>query len=264
MLHPIRPRSTSRHGRSPEGTLTLDEKLGEAQAAVGEMAQPGSARADNLQRQFQDARGLNQLASAEVRMPKIVPGWLRKTVTALGRCPDIIRVTMSGLQTGTDIAAIWVNRWGEFKHESTQFLFAQFRKTIKAGERTADILEGKESIERQPETDDATGAVRADRKRDELQASVRRSLRELEKIDTLERQVLVLGGEGDAHRQAEKLRAEYQEKLLAAMRELADIARYLALHRHYAVGGPDAAETSNAVVDRTLGRAGRGLAQKVS
>ena len=23
MLHPIRPRSTSRHGRSPEGTLTL-------------------------------------------------------------------------------------------------------------------------------------------------------------------------------------------------------------------------------------------------
>lgn len=74
----------------------LDGKLGEALVAVGEMAQPGSARADDLQRQFQDARGLNQLASAEVRMPKVVPGWLRKTVAALGRCPDILRRSMSG------------------------------------------------------------------------------------------------------------------------------------------------------------------------
>lgn len=244
----------------------LEAKLGQAQATINEIAQPGSVGADDLQRQFQDARGLSQLASAEARMPRVVPGWLRKTVVALKRFPDIIRRTMSGLRTGADIAEVWVNRWQEFKHEGIQFLFEQFRKTTKAGERTAEILEaganGSPSSEPETDTDEATAVVNAIRRREQLQRSVRQSLEELEYNEKLLHQpVLELDA---AYDHAVKQRAEHQDKLMAGMKELAHIDRYLSMHRQYTLAADSNADQGFAtIVDPTLGVVGGGLTQRV-
>src|SRR5215475_4651806 len=66
-------------GRVDEATTRaaqLDETLAAASGAVDEMADPASRKADDLKRQLKDARGLNQLASAEMRMPRVIVGWL--------------------------------------------------------------------------------------------------------------------------------------------------------------------------------------------
>jgi hypothetical protein len=224
----------------------LDVGLGNAQRTVKEVAQPGSTQADNLQRQLQDARGLTQLTSAEVRMPRVVPGWLRSTVDALKSYPDLIRRTMSGLQTGADIAEVWVDRWHEFKHDGFKFLFNQFRKTTKAGERTADMLDRQQKgiaaprtpPEPEPESDDDAGAARAVKRRDQVQADVRQCVKTLEEAEDfiklhsqINNDLAPLGPPPPSIAHAQKLRSVHQVKLIEGLSELGRIDRYLTMNR---------------------------------
>jgi hypothetical protein len=225
----------------------LDERLEDAQNTISEIAQPGSGRADDLKRQFQDARGLTKLTSAEVRMPKVMPGWLRKTVTALKRSPDIIRKTMAGMRTGIDIADVWSDRWHEFQHEGVKFVLDQLRKTTKAGERMADLLDGKGAAT--PASEDVTAPMRALARKKELQGHVAGALVGLGTIDAMPQ-----------GRDKERLRESSEKGLLDLLKELAQIDRYLSAHRQFAI--PDA-EISSTVVDPTLGRAGGGQTQQV-
>jgi hypothetical protein len=255
----------------------LDAGLGEAQKTVGEVSQPGSTQADDLQRQLQDARGLSQLTSAEVRMPRVVPGWLRTTVGALKNYPDLIRRTASGLQLGADVAEVWIDRWHEFKHEGIKFLIDQFRKATKAGERTADILERQQrggvatppkSSDPEPEIDEDRGVARAIRRREQIQTEVRRSVGELEKVEEYIRLHIQINDPGAtgtnptvAH--AERLRGEHQVKLVSGLSELARIDRYLTMHRQFAVAAGDGISPTSAVTEPTLGVAGSGYSQRI-
>jgi len=257
----------------------LDVGLGDAQETVKEVAQPDSTQVDNLQRQLQDARGLTQLTSAEVRMPRVVPGWLRSTVDALKSYPDLIRRSMTGLQVGADVAEVWVDRWHEFKHESVRFLFEQFRKATKAGERTADILDRQQKgnapppkpTEPEPEVDDDVGAARAVRRRDQVQGDVRQCVKALEEAEEF---IKLHGRINDdqtppgptppsiAH--AQKLRREHQAKLIEGLNELGRIDRYLTMNRQFAVAAGDGISPPiSAVAEPTLGVAGQGYAQRI-
>ena len=257
----------------------LDVGLGVAQETVKEVAQPGSTQADNLQRQLQDARGLTQLTSAEVRMPRVVPGWLRSTVDALKSYPDLIRSSMTGLQVGADVAEVWIDRWHEFKHESFKFLFEQFRKTTKAGERTADILDRQQEANApppkptEPEIDDDVGAARAVRRRDQVQADVRQCVKALEEAEDFIRlhsrindDLASLGPPPPpsvAH--AQRLRSEHQAKLIEGLRELGRIDRYLTMNRQFAVAAGDGISPPvSAATEPTLGVGGQGgYAQRI-
>lgn len=92
--------------------VKIDENL----AIFAPMAQPGSANADNFQRQMRDARGLLSLARIEVRMPNFVPRWYRKTVDAISDYPKILDVTATAMERGTDIAEPLIDGWHHFKH----------------------------------------------------------------------------------------------------------------------------------------------------
>lgn len=257
----------------------LDVGLGAAQQTVKEVAQPGSTQADNLRRQLQDARGLTQLTSAEVRMPRVVPGWLRSTVDALKSYPDLIRRSMTGLKVGADVAEIWIDRWHDFKHESFKFLFEQFRKTTKAGERTADILDGQQNgnalppipTEPEPEIDDDVGAARAVRRRDQAQADVRQCVKALEEAEDFIRlhsrindDLAPLGPPPPSIAHAQKLRSEHQAKLIEGLGELGRIDRYLTMNRQFAVAAGDGISPPvSAATEPTLGVVGQGYAQRI-
>jgi hypothetical protein len=257
----------------------LDVGLGDAQKAVQEVAQPGSTQVDNLQRQLQDARGLTQLTSAEVRMPRVVPGWLRGTVDALKSYPDLIRRSMTGLQVGADVAELWVERWHEFKHESVKFLFEQFRKTTKAGERTADILDRQQKgsappakpTEQEPEIDDDVGASRAVKRRDQVQGDVRQCVKALEEAEEfiklhsrINTDLTPTGPTPPSIAHAEKLRSANQAKLIEGLNELGRIDRYLTMNRQFAVAAGDGiSPPMSAVAEPTLGVAGQGYAQRI-
>ena len=253
----------------------LDAGIGAAQKTLEEVSQPGSAQADRLQRQLQDARGLSQLTSAEVRMPRVVASWLRSTVSALKNYPEIIRRTASGLQLGADVAEVWFERWHEFTHDGVKFLFEQFRKTTKAGERTADMLErqqrGPSAPPQQPpepEPDEEMGVAQsAVRRRDQLQTEVGQSVDDLEKAEEFIRLHTQMSdlrplGTSPSIAHAEKLRSEQQTKLLNGLSELARIDRYLTMHRQFAAAGDGIAQTSS-VPEPTLGVAGSGYTQRI-
>ena len=255
----------------------LDNGLGVAQKTIKEVAQPGSTQADTLQRQLQDARGLTQLTSAEVRMPRVVPGWLRSTVDALKGYPDLIRSTMTGLHVGADVAEVWIDRWHEFKHESFKFLFEQFRKTTKAGERTADILDRQQKGNApppkpvEPEIDNDVGAARAVRRRDQVQADVRRCVKALEEVEDFIRlhsrindNLAALGPSPPSIAHAQKLRSEHQAKLIEDLSELGRIDRYLTMNRQFAVAAGDGISPPiSAAAEPTLGVVGQGYAQRI-
>ena len=257
----------------------LDAGLGIAQNTIREVAQPGSTPADNLQRQLQDARGLTQLTSAEVRMPRVVPGWLRSTVDSLKGYPDLIRRTMTGLQVGADVAELWVDRWHNFQHESFKFLFEQFRKTTKAGERTADILDRRqknnapppETDDTRPDADDDVGAARAVRRRDQVQADVRQCVKALEEAEDFLRLHSRINDD-PAHQDhapasvahARKLRSEQQINLIEGLNELGRIDRYLTMNRQFAVAAGDGTSPPiSATAEPTLGVVGAGYAQRI-
>lgn len=257
----------------------LDAGLGDAQKTVKEVAQPGSTQADNLQRQLQDARGLTQLTSAEVRMPRVVSGWLRSTVDALRSYPDLIRRTMAGLQTGADVAEIWVDRWHEFKHDGFKFLFDQFRKTTKAGDRTADTLDRQQkesaaprnSPEPEQEGDDHAGAARAVKRRDQVQADVRQCVKTLEEAEDfiklhsqINEELAPVSRPPPSIAHAYKLRSEHQIKLMQGLSELGRIDRYLIMNRQFAVAAGDGVSPSpSSIAEPTLGVVGQGYAQRI-
>lgn len=107
----------------------LELKLAEAKTTVEETTKPGSLKADNLKRQINDAQGLNRLARTELRMPKIVVHWYRRTVDALKDYPPLIKKTAAGLKDNADIVHIGLERWHDFKRNSTTFLVDEFKKT---------------------------------------------------------------------------------------------------------------------------------------
>ena len=93
---------------------TIAEGLDELAA----MARPGSANADNLQRQMRDTRGLLSLARIELRMPAFVPRWYRKTIDTISDYPRILRGTATLIQVGVDIARPLSDGWHKFQHGS--------------------------------------------------------------------------------------------------------------------------------------------------
>lgn len=111
-------------------TQTLDSSLATAQETVQRVTEPGSSNADDLKRQLKDARGLNQLTSAEIRMPRVVVSWLRKTADALKDYPAIIKRTVEVMRVGIDVTEPLVDSWQEFKHKGSKLVFRQIRKTI--------------------------------------------------------------------------------------------------------------------------------------
>ena len=117
----------------------LDETLAEASSRLEEIADPASQRADDLKRQLKDARGLNQIASAEMRMPRVVVGWLRKSVDALKRSPAVIAKTVAAIRVGVDVSKVFVDRWHGFSHDTASFVFAQIHKTLRRP-RTSSVM----------------------------------------------------------------------------------------------------------------------------
>ncbi len=133
----------------PEGSVreatvrseTLDLTLADAQETVEEVTRPDSNRADDLKRQLRDARGLNQVARAEIRMPRVVVSWLRKPVDALKDYPQLIRRTVKGLRVGTDVLEPLVERWHAFERNFSKFVISEWRKTLDAFEQIAETLD---------------------------------------------------------------------------------------------------------------------------
>src|SRR5262249_26278330 len=144
-----------------------------------------SRKADDLKRQLKDARGLNQLASAEMRMPRVIVGWLRKTVDALKKSPAVIAKTIAAIRVGVDVSKVFVDRWHEFQHDGAGFIFAQIHKTLDSFEKAADIVsKAQNAREEEPEpTDEPTQIERASSRRLELQRKVRTHLDDLDAFD---------------------------------------------------------------------------------
>jgi Leucine-rich repeat (LRR) protein len=119
----------------------LDTSIANAQASVEAVVRPESRRADDLKRQLRDARGLNRLAFAEIRMPRVVVSWLRKSVDALKDYPKLIRKTTNGLRIATDILGIGLERWHEIERDLGRFVFDQMHRTWDALDKVAELLE---------------------------------------------------------------------------------------------------------------------------
>jgi hypothetical protein len=119
----------------------LDSNFAEFNSTVEAVTAPASKHADALTRQISDARGLNRLARVELKMPKVVVGWYRKTVDALGAYPDVIRKTAVKLKDGADIVQIGLERWHDFKHNGLSFFVSEFKKTCDSLGLVADKLD---------------------------------------------------------------------------------------------------------------------------
>src|SRR5262249_21173101 len=90
-------------GDAVEDSRKLDEALAQAEDTIETVSRPTSEPADNLQRQLRDARGLNRMASAEIRMPTVVVSWLRKTADTLKDYPTIIDRSVGAMQVSVDV-----------------------------------------------------------------------------------------------------------------------------------------------------------------
>ena len=82
----------------------FDEALGQARDDLAQQAIPGSLIVDQLQRQVVDAENVSRSSRAELRLKRIVPGWLRPLAQSLKKAPDALRKTAAGLRVGIDIA----------------------------------------------------------------------------------------------------------------------------------------------------------------
>ena len=107
----------------------LELRLAEATITVEETTRSNSLDAENLLRQIRDAHGLNRIARTELRMPRIVVHWYRRTIHALRDYPTLIKKTATNLKDGADILHLGVERWHDFKRNSTTFLFDELKKT---------------------------------------------------------------------------------------------------------------------------------------
>lgn len=124
-------------------SVQTEARLNAARQTLEETANPESAHADNLKRQFSDASGLNRLARAELRMPKMVLSWYRRIVDALKDYPGLLKKTATGLKEGADVLHLGFQRWHDFERNATTFLFDEFKKTCDAFIAIAVALERK-------------------------------------------------------------------------------------------------------------------------
>jgi hypothetical protein len=124
----------------------LESGLAKAKKTVDDVTRPDSAKADTLKRQITDAQGLNQLARVELRMPKVIVSWYRRTINALKDYPALIKKTASGLKEGADIVHIGLERWHDFERNSSTFLVTEFKKTCDTLTLVADRLDDLKQI----------------------------------------------------------------------------------------------------------------------
>ncbi len=236
----------------------FDLSLERARETVDQVTQPSSARADDLKRQLLDARGLNQLAAAEISMPVVMRGWLKKVVDALKTTPTIIKRTVAAMRVGTDVTEVLYGRWCEFADDGTKFLFAQFRKTLDAFEAAADILEKRPSVTATMEQveEPLSPAEAANKRERHLQERVRDALGVLDMFDVGER----IYRDDNAHNLEKQ--AIIEADLISLMHELAALDAYRNLTRRFTLDTP-AADGGSPTTPATLGRAGHGLTQRV-
>jgi hypothetical protein len=122
-------------------SLNLETGLDTAAIEVAESVNPKSPSADNLKRQLSDGQGLNRLARAELRMPKVIVTWYRWIIEALKEYPSLISNSASNLKVGADIVEIGVDRWHNFQHNTMSHLIDEFRQTCDAFGQVAEKLE---------------------------------------------------------------------------------------------------------------------------
>jgi DNA invertase Pin-like site-specific DNA recombinase len=230
-------------------TQALDATLADAERTVQEVTTPTSQKADDLKRQLKDTRGLNTIASAEVRMPAVVPGWLAKTIQALREYPDIIDRTMKNMEVGVDVAEVFLNRWLDFKKAASKGIVKEIRKTIRSIREAMEVVRkargetaGGDDREDRPSNVEVAMARRA-----ELQKDIRKLLDAMDDLDEID----------VAHFNTGLARAELT--FFKIMAELQSIETFLDLNRRYATPTRDA--TGSGVPP--LVRAGSRLAQRV-
>jgi hypothetical protein len=135
-------------------SLRLERELTSASEAVQKTTSQNSQPAGNLKRQIHDGEGVNRLARAELRMPKMVVRWHRRLVDFLRESPSLIRRTADTLELGVDVADISIERWHDFKRNSLKLVTDEIRKTCDAFRAVADKLEQKsQSFSRRPPAD---------------------------------------------------------------------------------------------------------------
>ncbi len=137
-------------GEAVAKSAKLETTLTQAKATVDKTTKPDSSKADDLKRQIIDALGLNRLAGTELRMPKIVVSWYRRTVEALKDYPGLIEKTANGLRDGADIAEIGLDRWHEFERNLSRFFVKEFKETCDALIAVADRLRDRKRSNRVP------------------------------------------------------------------------------------------------------------------
>ncbi len=121
----------------------LDAEIAGAQKDLTEIRTPNSKRADDLQRQLEDVRGLNRIGSAEFQMPKTFGGLVRNTKNALSPYLAVIPKTASGMRVGVDVFEKMAERLHGYAHDKLRFTIDQIRKTITTYEEVVAILQGK-------------------------------------------------------------------------------------------------------------------------
>jgi Leucine-rich repeat (LRR) protein len=122
-------------------SMRLETDLDDAVSEVAATTISSSRAADDLKRQISDGQGLNRLARAELRMPRVVVGWYRWIVEALKDYPALISNTADSLKLGVDIAEIALDRWHEFHRNKWAFILEEIKKTCDALGSVGEKLE---------------------------------------------------------------------------------------------------------------------------
>ena len=128
----------------------LSEKIHEARDKVTESGEINSKGVDDLKRQLKDADGLNRLARAELKMPQVVPGWVRRLAHVLKNYPTIIRATSAALKVGADILKIGLHRWTNFWSNFEEFAIEEFKAVCDSFDQIADRLDDAHATSQNP------------------------------------------------------------------------------------------------------------------
>ena len=136
-----------------EKSNELDGVLGSANDVVRNTLHGNSENTDALQRQIEDARGVNRVGSAELRMPKVIPSWLRRPISALKKYPDLIRSTASGIRISAYAIEGGYEILDNFQRQVVKQIFETTRETTELFEKIASDLEkrqqqGTQSVDR--------------------------------------------------------------------------------------------------------------------
>ena len=151
--------STETASEAVESSIQLEARLADTKTIVDETTEADSPTADKLKRQISDARGLNKLARAELRMPKVMVGWYRRIVDSLKQYPEVIKSTAAALKTGADILHLGLKRWHEFERHGTTFLVSEFRKSCDTFIAIADRLDSQQGSKQTHDGNDEKAKV---------------------------------------------------------------------------------------------------------